>query len=122
MNDADRLVNESVAVERTDVSPGLIGVIATALIGVVAVSIIVIMLIYPGALRGMTDAPRITAAAPRLEVDPAADLAASREAEDHELDSYGWVDKPRGIVRVPVDQAMHEVAAEGIKDWPEGAK
>ena len=43
---------------------------------------------------------------PRLEIDPTANLARLRAEEDAKLTSYGWVDKPSGIVRIPIDRAM----------------
>jgi len=38
------------------------------------------------------------------------------------LTSYGWVDWQAGIVHIPIDRAMQDVVASGIKDWPEDAK
>jgi hypothetical protein len=44
--------------------------------------------------------------APRLQVDPAADLAQLRAQEQAVLDGYGWVDRAQGTVRIPIDRAM----------------
>ncbi|MBV9118589.1 MAG: hypothetical protein JOY63_14640, partial [Acetobacteraceae bacterium] len=38
------------------------------------------------------------------------------------LNSLGWVDRAKGLVHVPIDQAMRMVAKEGIKDWPAPAQ
>jgi hypothetical protein len=35
-----------------------------------------------------------------------------------ELEHYGWVDKAKGVVRIPIDEAMSKVAAGGL---PAGA-
>ena len=43
---------------------------------------------------------------PRLLTKPGADLAALRADEDEILGSYGWIDRERGIVRVPIDRAI----------------
>lgn len=43
---------------------------------------------------------------PRLEIDPQASLAALQAAENERLSTYGWVDKPNGVVRIPIDHAM----------------
>jgi hypothetical protein len=43
---------------------------------------------------------------PRLEIDPQASLAALQAAENERLTTYGWVDKPGGVVRIPIDRAM----------------
>ncbi len=43
---------------------------------------------------------------PRLEIDPRANLARQRAEEDAVLTTYGWVDKPAGVVRIPIERAM----------------
>jgi hypothetical protein len=119
---SDEPRNDDIAVERSDVPLPLAGALAAGFAALLLVSIVAIALIYPDARHGPTDAPRIVTAAPRLETDPAADLAAFRAQQQRDLGSYGWVDRPHGVVRIPIDQAMQDVASAGIKDWPEGAK
>lgn len=43
---------------------------------------------------------------PRLEVLPRGNLQKMREQENEILNSYGWVDRKAGIVRIPIDRAM----------------
>jgi hypothetical protein len=43
---------------------------------------------------------------PRLQVDPSRDLREMRTIEEQILNSYGWVDKSAGVVRIPVERAM----------------
>jgi len=43
---------------------------------------------------------------------------AVRKEEEELLDTYGWVDKERGIVRIPVARAMGLVAKEGLQSRP----
>ena len=43
---------------------------------------------------------------PREQPDPKLDLKAQRAREDVELNSYGWVDRTSGIVRIPIDRAI----------------
>jgi hypothetical protein len=43
---------------------------------------------------------------PRLQVSPQRDARAMRSEEDAALDSYGWVDRESGIVRIPITRAM----------------
>jgi hypothetical protein len=38
--------------------------------------------------------------------------------EDATLNSYAWVDRAAGIVRIPIDQAMDLVAASGLPVRP----
>jgi hypothetical protein len=42
---------------------------------------------------------------------PVVDLVKMREAEDETLKNYGWVDKERGIVHMPIEQAKSLLAA-----------
>jgi hypothetical protein len=51
---------------------------------------------------------------PRLQVNAPADLHAWRAKEDAQLNSYGWVDRDNGIVRIPINRAMELVAQQGL--------
>ena len=59
---------------------------------------------------------------PRLQTDPREDLRALRQAEDNALQSYGWVDKNGGVVRIPIDQAMKLTLERGFPVRAEGGK
>lgn len=48
---------------------------------------------------------------PRLQPHPLRDLKDLRRAESAILDSYGWVDKNAGVVRIPVARAIELLAA-----------
>ena len=49
---------------------------------------------------------------PRLQSAPERDLAELRASEAVTLDSYGWVDRSAGVVRISVARAMELLAAE----------
>ena len=51
---------------------------------------------------------------PRLQTNPRQDLRDLRASEDAVLHSYGWVDKDRGIVRIPIDEAMKLTLQRGL--------
>lgn len=51
---------------------------------------------------------------PRLQTRPADDLQQLREAENAKLNSYGWIDKSMGVVRIPIDRAMDLLAQRGL--------
>lgn len=53
---------------------------------------------------------------PRLEVKPGASLAELRAAEDADLNSYGWIDRSAGTVRIPIDRAMQLLLERGLPD------
>ena len=43
---------------------------------------------------------------------PVTDMQAMRAREDAVLKTYGWVDKERGMVRIPIDEAKELLAAK----------
>jgi hypothetical protein len=51
---------------------------------------------------------------PRLQVSPPLDLQAFRSREESELNTYGWIDRTAGVVRVPIERAMDLVLTEGL--------
>lgn len=65
---------------------------------------------------------------PRLQTDAPSDLNALRATEQDELEGYGWVDQQKGIVHIPVEQAMTLLVERGLPktqtpaDQNDGAK
>jgi hypothetical protein len=51
---------------------------------------------------------------PRLQKTPIPDLQEVREAENKVLTTYGWVDRQKGVVRIPIAQAMDLLVKKGI--------
>ena len=51
---------------------------------------------------------------PRLEPLPLAPRAKLTEEENGILTTYGWVDKGRGLVRLPIDRAMELLVQQGL--------
>jgi hypothetical protein len=57
---------------------------------------------------------RVLPPAPRLQVEPRADLHAYCKQQDKLLNSYGWADEHNGVVRIPVDRAMELTLQQGL--------
>jgi hypothetical protein len=55
---------------------------------------------------------------PRLQVNGHEDLEKLRAQEDSVLDSYGWVYRQNGIVRIPIDRAIDLLAKRGLPPLP----
>lgn len=70
------------------------------------------------AQSGVTSAPLPPATAqyplPRLQPQPQQDLLALRNREDQQLSQYAWIDKSKGIVRIPIDRAMDLLVQRGL--------
>jgi hypothetical protein len=52
---------------------------------------------------------------PRLLPEPIEQLRILRTEEDATLGTYGWVDRPGGVVRIPIERAMELVAQRGVR-------
>jgi hypothetical protein len=55
---------------------------------------------------------------PRLQAQPKVELKDLRADEDVILGSYGWIDPNKGIVRIPIDQAIDIVSQKGLPSKP----
>jgi hypothetical protein len=88
------------------------------LVGLLA-SVLLVRWLYPGAAvdRRLPTALPVYPA-PRLQTDPAADMQRFLKAELGRLNSRGWDDQAKGQGHIPIDEAMHRIAASGIPDWP----
>lgn len=64
--------------------------------------------------------PRKEPPEPRLQPSPVIDLQRFRASEEVILNSYGWIDPEKRIVRIPVERAMELVAKEGLPSRKEG--
>src|SRR5579871_4346820 len=68
-----------------------------------------------GTLRGSPLAGlRPLPPSPRLQITPANDLKDVRDQEHQLLSSYGWVERDKGVVRIPIDRAMDILAQRGL--------
>jgi hypothetical protein len=59
---------------------------------------------------------------PRLQVAPAQELQQWYVAEEEILQSYGWVNKEAGIVRIPIARAMELLVERGLPSRDEQGK
>jgi hypothetical protein len=93
--------------EQSDVPPRLLVALAAGLALSIAGVLGALALAFPSALAPYQRGPlQPLPPQPRLQSDPAADLARYREAKRRELAG-------NGRDTIPIEQAMNEVAAEG---------
>lgn len=77
--------------------------------------------IFPNAPHGTTiETTASRFPTPVLQTNPRHDLQAFEQKEARELNSYAWVDRPKGIAHIPIDVAMQKLAQTGIPGWPSG--
>lgn len=51
---------------------------------------------------------------PRLQVSPPVDLEKFRAEQERELTTYGWVDREKNIVRIPIERAIELLSQRGL--------
>jgi hypothetical protein len=119
----DTTIDHPVGHELSDLRPGYIALFGIALTAViVAAAVITTLLIHFKAAeqsRQETPIPRLAGEReatpePRLQLDANKELRQMRAAEDAALNSYGWVDRSSGSVRIPIERAMEILAKKGL--------
>jgi hypothetical protein len=115
------LDNPDTSYERDDVRLMVLGVLALVTIAFLVLIPLILRAAYSEALPDANRKLAVVLPAPVLQTDPEADLRAFRTKEEARLDSYGWVDRSKGIVHIPIRQAMDDIIAQGISGFPEGA-
>lgn len=68
----------------------------------------------PGHSIVITPAPTLLPPEPRLEVYPAQNFPGLHATQEAGLNSYGWVDRQKGIVHIPIDKAMELIAQSNL--------
>ena len=55
---------------------------------------------------------------PLLQVAERLDLRLHRESQEKLIHETGWIDRDRGVVRIPIERAIELTAERGFPDWP----
>jgi hypothetical protein len=85
--------------------------VAGALAGVSVVVLLLVILVKAAYVQ-----PQVAGA---LSDEQRYELLANTQAEDQRLlTTYGWMDQSKGVVRIPVEAAMHKLIAEGWNPPP----
>lgn len=111
--------------ERRDVDVVRVAIIGAGLAAMIAVSMVMMIWAFDFFVaresRSQPPPSTLTArpasqlpAEPRLQQNPLADLRVMRAEEDGLLGSYAWVDRDRGVVRLPIDRAMSLLVERGL--------
>jgi len=105
--------------EQSDVDPRLIGTLALGMAAFLGAAPFLLLAIYPRAEQAAAVSPaKPLPPAPRLQVNPKADLDRLHATERDRLETYGWIDRDRHVVRIPIERAMQLLAGRGLPDWP----
>ena len=69
---------------------------------------------YAGAIVAPDDAPLREFPTPQLQINPRLELDALRAREAIELNTYGWIDREAGTLRIPIRRAMELLSERGL--------
>ncbi len=121
MDENKHPLNPRIRHETTDVNVWAVGKFGIALVIVTVISLGLVFGLFdvlPGArresLRRRPSSPPSCFRSPSCRQTPVLDLRAIRAEEDKVLNSYGWVDQPKGVVRIPIAQAIDILAKRGL--------
>ena len=114
--------------ETTDVNVWAVGKFAIGLVIVCAVSLVLLF----GLLKFFQSREETSVAntvepvklfpEPQLQKTPILDLKTIRAEEDKLLNGYAWVDQQKGVVRIPLSQAIEVLAKRGLPSRSEVPK
>ncbi len=106
--------------ERSDIMGRDMAWLAAGLALFIVATPLIMPFVFPQSMRHRTPSapPALTADAPRLEITPRQDRQRFQRSEAEFEQSYGWTDRSKGAVRIPVDRAMRLLAERGLPGWP----
>lgn len=116
--DADGQEHPKTAFEPSDWPLAPIGLIFIGALALLVIPCFVLIAAYPTSLPDVGRSLRISPPGPRLQTDPEAELARFRAEETKRLSTYYWIDKQKGVVHIPIEQAMKNLVRDGVAGFP----
>lgn len=106
--------------ERSDIRGGDVAWLAGGVALFVIVTPLLMPFVFPQSMqhRSPSAPPALTADAPQLEITPRDDLQRFQRGEAQFEQRYGWTDRRKGTVRIPISRAMQLLAERGLPGWP----
>jgi hypothetical protein len=117
--------------ERSDMNPMVVGAAAVGLLITLGLALVAVTLLgqavvgVPFAVSrpadlvsGLQASAAPTPPAPALEAQSGQTFGPYRAAEEQKLNSYGWVDRSSGTIRIPIDRAIDLTAQRGLPARP----
>jgi hypothetical protein len=106
--------------ERSDIESRDIAWLAAGLGLFVVITPLLMPFVFPQSMQHRTPSapPALNADAPQLEIVPRNALQRFQRGEAQFTQSYGWTDRGKGAVRIPVSRAMQLLAERGLPGWP----
>ena len=114
--------------ELSDLSPKNIAIFGVSLVGMILIVLWVCYELFQhySTVSMKTEVPpsplsytREPTPEPHLLVVPGQELKTMRASEDSILNSYAWVDREKGVVRIPIQRAIDILAQRGLPSRPQ---
>lgn len=109
-----REANPKSAYEQEDWPIGWVGLIYLATVLLLVIAPLVLWWIYPRATQDVSRELLAQPPAPALQTNAPQDLANFLRDQERKLNTYYWVDKQKGLVHIPIGEAMKKLAHDGI--------
>lgn len=105
--------------EHSDINELAVGKVGVALllVTIAAMALLLGLFSYFKSQEGgkaVSEDPTKVFPQPQLETHPAPELKQVLDEQNQMLNSYGWVDQQKGVVRIPIDRAMDMVVQKGL--------
>ena len=118
----DLQVSQSHGYEKTDASPRGLMYFAAVIAAILAITAAMMVWLFRHYQRTETAGsfvarPFEAVAAPpppRIQPDPRVDMRSYAESQEKLLNTYGWIDRQNGVVRLPIDRAMELLLERGL--------
>ena len=114
---ADR--NPETAYESSDWQAPAIAIVLAMLLVLVAIAVLALYFGFRTAALDVQRSLSVAMPPPALQTDPQQDLARLRAREEQLLNTYYWIDRDKGIVHIPIAEAMRRVTAKGVDGFPQ---
>lgn len=104
--------------EGIDLSPKPILFVGLGTLAFLLVSMAGLLFYYRWVSTPINDPPPPTRfPEPRLQSDPAGDLALFQQNQEREREGYAWIDREGGFLRIPVDRAVEILGTRGARGY-----
>jgi hypothetical protein len=117
---ADR--NPETAYESSDWHVPAIAIVLAMLLLLVAVAVLALYFGFRTAVSDVQRSLTVAMPQPALQTDPQQDLAQLRAREEQLLNTYYWIDRDKGIVHIPIAEAMKRLVAKGVDGFPQASR
>lgn len=114
--------NPETTYENSDWHVPAIGIVLAMLLVLVAVAVIALYFGFRTAASDVDRALTVPMPQPALQTAPQQDLAQLHAREEQLLKAYYWIDRDKGIVHIPITDAMKRLVAQGVDGFPQAGR